>query len=97
MEPRKMAKQMIDFYKATFDNSFGALQMMVEQMDRMTNMFLAQVTVFPEEGKKALNEWIKAYKKACEEFKKAVDENFKKAETFFAEAEKLEKAKTKPE
>ena len=94
MEPRKMAKQMIDFYKATFDNSFGALLMMVEQMERMTNMFLAQTTVLPEEGKKALNEWIKTYKKACDEFKKAVDENFKRADTFFGEPEKPEKAKT---
>ncbi len=92
MDPRKMAKQMIDFYKASFDNSFSALLMMQEQMERMTNMFFAQATGIPEEGKKALTEWIKAYKKGCEEFKKAVDENFKRVESFFGEAEKPEKA-----
>ncbi len=94
MEPRKMAKQMIDFYKTTFDNTFAATSMMVEQMERMTNMILAQTTAFPDEGKKALNEWIKTYKKACDEFKKAVDENFKRAEGFFGEAEKPEKGKS---
>lgn len=94
MEPKKMAKQMIDFYKATFDNSFSAMLMLQEQMQRMSGMFIEQSTAMPEEGKKALNEWLKAYKKGCEEFKKAVDENFKRVESFFAETEKPEKAKT---
>jgi hypothetical protein len=94
MEPRKMAKQMIDFYKSTFDNSFSTLLMLQEQMERMTSVFFEQTTAIPEEGKKALKEWTKAYKKGCEEFKKAVDENFKRVESFFGEAEKPEKAKT---
>ncbi len=54
-------------------------------MQRMSSMFIEQTTALPEEGKKALNEWIKAYKKGCEEFKKAVDENFKRVESFFGE------------
>jgi hypothetical protein len=94
MDPKKMAKQMIDFYKSTFDNSFSAMLMVQEQMERMTNMFIGQTTAFPEEGKKALTEWIKAYKKGCEEFKKGVDENFKRVESFLSEAEKSEKGKT---
>jgi hypothetical protein len=94
MEPRKMAKQMIDFYKSTFDNSFSAMLMLQEQMQRMTSMFIEQTSAIPEEGKKALNEWLKAYKKGCEEFKKAVDESFKRVESFYGEAEKPEKTKT---
>jgi hypothetical protein len=94
MEPRKMAKQMIDFYKSTFDNSFSAMLMLQEQMQRMTSMFIEQTSAIPEEGKKALNEWLKAYKKGCEEFKKSVDESFKRVESFYGEAEKPEKAKT---
>jgi hypothetical protein len=94
MEPRKMAKQMIDFYKSTFDNSFSAMLMLQEQMQRMTSMFFEQTSAIPEEGKKALNEWLKAYKKGCEEFKKAVDESFKRVESFYGEAEKPEKTKT---
>jgi hypothetical protein len=94
MEPRKMMKQMIDFYKTTFDNSFAAMQMMQEQMERMNNLFLAQTTGIPEDWKKALTEWSKAYKKGCEEFKKSVDDNFKRVESFFGETDKPEKAKT---
>ena len=93
MEPQKMAKQMITFYKATFDNSFSALLMLQDQMERMTGMFLEQTTGLPEEGKKAINDWLKAYKKGCEEFKKAADENFKRVDSFFAETDKPEKAK----
>lgn len=88
MEQKKMAKQMIDFYKTTFDNTYSAFSMMQEQTERMTNMFLEQATGLPPEGKKALQEWTKAYKKGCEEFKKTVDDNFKKAESIFGEAEK---------
>jgi hypothetical protein len=94
MEPRKMAKQMLDFYKATFDNSYNALLMLQDQMQHMTSMFVEQSTAMPEEGKKALNEWLKAYKKGCEEFKKNVDDNFKRVESFFAGAEKSEKSKS---
>lgn len=94
MEPRKMAKQMLDFYKATFDNSYNALLMLQDQMQHMTSMFIEQSTAMPEEGKKALNEWLKAYKKGCEEFKKGVDDNFKRVDSFFAGAEKSEKSKS---
>lgn len=92
MEQKKMAKQMIDFYKTTFDNSYTALSIMQEQTERMTNMFLEQATGLPPEGKKALQEWMKAYKKGCEEFKNTVDDNFKKAESIFGEAEKAAKS-----
>jgi hypothetical protein len=35
----KMAKQMIEFYKTTFDNSFSAMMTLREQMERMTNSY----------------------------------------------------------
>jgi len=51
---------------------------------------LEQATWLPEQGKKALDEWVQTFKKGREEFKKAVDESFKKVEDFFTS----EKAKT---
>jgi len=94
MEPEKIAKQMIDFHKATFDNSFNAMVMLQEQTERMVNMALEQATWLPEEGKKVINEWVKAYKKGREDFKKAVNENSKKIEAFFADAGNAQKQKT---
>ncbi len=95
MEPVKIAKQMIEFQKATFDNSFSAMGMVQEQAERMLNMSLEQATWLPEEGKKVIDEWIKAYKKGREDFKKTVDENFARVEAFFAGTEKGTKTKTK--
>ena len=87
MEPKQIAKQMIDFQKSTFDNSFSAMSMVQEQAERMVNMSLTH-TWLPEEGKKAIEDWIGAYKNGCEDFKKTVDDNFKKVEDFFASTEK---------
>ena len=88
MEPIKFAKQTFDFYKSSFNNTFSAIMMLQEQSQKVLDMYLAQTTGFPEEGKKAIGEWIKAYKKGSEEFKKAVDESFKRVEDFFSEAAK---------
>lgn len=91
MEPEKMAKQMVDFYKSTFDNSFNAMVMLQEQMERGVRTVLDQATWLPEEGKKVLDDWVKAYKQGREEFKKTVDENYKKVEDFFVSASKTGK------
>ena len=63
MEPIKMAKQMIDFNKATFDNTFNAMTLLQEQTAKMVNTFMGQATFLPEEGKKMLNEWVQTFKK----------------------------------
>ena len=83
MEQGKIAKQMIDFHKATFDNTFNAMSILQEQTERMVSMFLEQSPWVPEEGRKAINEWVKTYKKGRVEFKAAVDESFTKVDDFF--------------
>ena len=91
MDPKKMGKQMVDFYKTSFDNSFSAMMMLQEQMERMSNMYWGQMVNVPDEVKKGVAEWTKSYKKNCEDFKKMMDESFKKLESFVSEAEKSEK------
>jgi hypothetical protein len=88
MDTGKMAKQMLDFHKATFDNTFNAMVMLQDQTEKMVNAFLDQATWLPEEGKKVTLDWIQAYKKGCEDFKKVVDENFKRVEDFMASSGK---------
>jgi polyhydroxyalkanoate synthesis regulator phasin len=94
LDPTKMGNQMLAFYKTSFDNSFSAMMMLQEQMERMGSMYWGQMTNLPEEAQKGLNEWTKSSKKNCEEFKKVVDDSFKKLEAFFPDAEKAEKSKT---
>jgi hypothetical protein len=93
MDTQKMAKQMIDFHKATFDNTFNAMVMLQDQTEKMVGTFLEQATWLPEEGKRVIDEWLGAYKKGREDFKKLVDDNFTKVEDFFAGAEKNKKPK----
>jgi len=84
METGKIAKQMIDFQKTTFDNTFNAMVALQEQTESMVNVLMKQSTGLPEEGKKVINEWVTAYKKGRDDFKNSVDENFSKVEEFFS-------------
>jgi hypothetical protein len=84
MEPNAMLKQMLDFNKTAFDNSFYAMSTIQEQNAKMVNTFLEQASWMPDEGKKVIRDWVDAYKKGCEDFKKAADENYSKVDEFFA-------------
>lgn len=88
MEASKFTKQMIDFQKSTFDNSFSAMVLMQDQTERLARTILEQATWLPEQGKKAIDEWISAYKEGREKFKKTVDDSFQKVEEFFKTIEK---------
>lgn len=84
---------MIEFQKTTFDNTFNAMVLLQEQNERVVNTLLEQAAWIPEEGKKAITDWVAAYKKGRDDFKKLVDDNFKKVEEFFLSAEKPGKSK----
>jgi len=84
MEPKQIAKQMIDFNKTAFDNSFEAMVVLQDQAEKVVSSFLAQNALIPEEGKKAVNDWIKTYKKGRTDLKTAADESFKKVESVFS-------------
>jgi polyhydroxyalkanoate synthesis regulator phasin len=84
MEPKQIAKRMIYFSKTAFDNSFEAMAVLQDQTEKMVNAAIEQNTLFPEEGKKVVADWIKSYKKGRNDLKSAADENFKKVEDFFA-------------
>jgi len=92
MDPKQIAKQMIQFNKTAFDNTFNAMTVLQEQTEKMMGMYLEQAPLLPAEGKKAINDWLKTYKKGREDFKMAVDENYKKVEDFFAGFDKTKNA-----
>ena len=87
MDQKQIARQMIQFNKTAFDNSFNAMSMVYEQNEKMVGTFLQQATWIPEEGRKAIENWMQSYKKGCEDFKKMADENYQKVEEFFAGSE----------
>ncbi|MDD5475369.1 MAG: hypothetical protein PHU03_02515 [Syntrophales bacterium] len=91
MEQTKLARQMTEFYKATFDNSFNAMTILQEQTEKMAGLFLQQSPWFPNEGKDAVNEWIAAYKRGRDIYKKSVDESYQKVKEYFKAAAEADK------
>ncbi len=83
MDQKQLLKQMIDFNQTAFNNTFNAMVMLQQQSEQVASALLEQATWLPEEGKKAIDEWINSYKKGRDEFKKYVDESFAKVEAFF--------------
>jgi len=81
--PKDMAKQMITFYKTTFDNSFNTMVMLQDQAEKLMKTFVAQAPGMSDDGKKVLDQWMGVYKKGREDFKKAMDEGYSKVEEFF--------------
>ena len=83
MDQKQVLKQMIDFNKAAYNNTFNAFVILQDQAESLSNTLLAQATWLPQEGKKAIEELVKNCKTGRETFKKSVDESFKKVEEFF--------------
>jgi polyhydroxyalkanoate synthesis regulator phasin len=83
METEKFAKQMIDFQKAAFDNTFTAVTMLQDQAELMVNTVIDQATWLPEESRRVIDEMVGAYKKGRTDLKGVMDENFEKMTDLF--------------
>ena len=82
MDQSIFIKQFIDFNKTTFNNMLNAMDLFQQQSEGMTASLLDQATWVPDEGKKAIKDWINSVNKGREDFKKIVDDNFGKVEDF---------------
>ena len=87
MDPKQISKQMFDFNKMAFERSFSAMVIMQDQAEKMIGMWMDQNKWFPEEGKKAMGEWVKTYKKGRDDFKAKVKEGYEKMEEYLAPKE----------
>lgn len=100
MDNKLIAKQLVEFHKSTFDNTFNSLAILQEQTERMVNTFLQQATWLPAAGKDAVKNWVNIYKKGRIDFKEAAEKSYKKVEEYFttgatAPTPKAKAAKTK--
>lgn len=91
MNANQTLKQIFDFNKNTFDNSFNAMMNIGEQNEKMFRSFMDQ-TWMPEEGKKVILEWVDIYRKGWVDFKKAADENYKAMVKYLGGEQKSSKA-----
>lgn len=82
VDQKQIFKQMMNFNKGAFNNAYNAMIMVQDQTETLANSMLNQASWLPEEGKKALNDWVDAFKKGREAYKKTVDDAFAKVEEF---------------
>jgi polyhydroxyalkanoate synthesis regulator phasin len=88
MEMQKMGKQMINFQKNLFENSYHAMNMVCEQTETMMNSFIKQMPMVPENSKQVMDDMLGFYKKSRDDFKKTVDDGFNRMEDIFIPKEK---------
>jgi hypothetical protein len=80
METIKMTKQMIDFQKAVFDNTFNGIAFMQDYSQNMMDGFMRQFPWVTEQNQKPLKDTVELMKKARTDYKSAVDQGFNQLE-----------------
>jgi len=87
MDTIGIARQIIAFQKAAFDNTYSAMALFQAQSETAASNLLGQAPGLPETGKAAINSWIAACKKGRQDFKNLVDANFEMVGGFFNETD----------
>ena len=83
MDPKQIGKQIIDFNKKAFENSFSAMCTLQEQAEKTFDVFMEKSPMYSDETRKIVAEWRKNYIKGRDQFKAIANENFDKAGSFF--------------
>ena len=77
MDQTQTLKQMMEMNKLAFDNSYLMMMSTYEQNKLMLTAFMAQAGGMPVETKKAIDDWLQAYRKGCEDLKKLADDGYR--------------------
>lgn len=83
MKQNQISEKMLEFGKTMFDNTFMYMSTVQGQNEKIAVFFLEKLTWVPEEGKKALFQYMATYKKMQEDYKSRADENYKNFFTYF--------------
>jgi len=87
MEQNQICKQMMEFNKTIFDNTFSYMATLQSLNEKIALNFLEKLPWIPEEGKKAFSQSLAANKKRQEDFKAKANDNYKKVAEHFLPAE----------
>lgn len=85
MDQKQILKQMIEFNQTTFNNTFQAMMLLQEQFERVAQTAIDQANWLPADGRKAIENWVEAYKTGRDQYKSYVDDSYKKVEKYFAD------------
>ena len=82
MDNKKIVKQMMDFHKTSFENSFSTMAMHQNQTEKLLKTFVDQIPGISDEGKKVIDQWSDVYKKGIDDLKKIIYEGYAKIGEF---------------
>ncbi len=82
MDQKTLMKQLLEFNKTSFNNTYNTMIMMQEQAERMTSTLINHPTLLTDEGKNTIEDWVKVFKTKRDEYQDIVNSNFKKLEEF---------------
>lgn len=86
MDPKQIGKQIIDFNKKAFENSFSAMCALQEQAEKTFDILLDKSPLYTEETKKIVSAWRTNCLKGRDQFKSLANENFEKVNAFLGSA-----------
>jgi hypothetical protein len=86
MDASRIAKQMMDFQKTTFDNMYYSMVMLQDHTEKCANTLIEQATWVPSESSRVYAQWTEIFKKSRNDFKLAMDDIFTKLDDLFAVA-----------
>ncbi len=78
MEQMQFCRQVLGFNKMAFDNTFSTVSMFQDQLETLLSSALQQNPGLPEDGRRALEEFVRSIKQGRDDYKKVVDESFEK-------------------
>lgn len=88
MQPKEMTQQVIAFQKRMVDNWDGALALVENQTTASLNWMLDTATWMPDEGRKAVDQWITIVKEERGRLKSHLDQRLTAVEKIFTPPEK---------
>lgn len=90
MNPKQITKQLMDFNKTMFDQTFQLMTILQDHNESIVFRFLERGQFIPEDSKKPVNEWNSFYKKNRESFKESIDKSYKTIADYLTEEKKEE-------
>ncbi|MEN6330559.1 MAG: hypothetical protein ABFD57_01085 [Smithella sp.] len=83
MNTMQIPKQLMELNKITIDNTFNAILVMQDHSRRIASGVVEKAAWIPENGKKAINDWMSSYAKGIEGLKSASDKSYKSITNLF--------------
>lgn len=92
----RLAMNVVDFQKSTFDSSIDALGRLQKRSDKLVRRAVKDATWMPGEGKDVVEEWVSTMEKARADFKRTTDKSFDLVLRYLKRLERGDGAAKKP-